>query len=115
MSLQRLRVMVVDDNPMVAGRIADMLSEDPRIFVCDRVESGLLAFARELLSFAGSNKRAGHRCLELLRAAPDDLAARRRGQLIEFRQGILEIPKRPILEFCADEEDAFRRHPCCFD
>jgi CheY-like chemotaxis protein len=46
MNMQRLRVMVVDDNPLVAGRIADLLSEDPRLFVCDRVESGLLAFAR---------------------------------------------------------------------
>jgi CheY-like chemotaxis protein len=46
MGLQRLRVMVVDDNPVVAGRIAELLNEDPSIVVCDRVESGLLAFAR---------------------------------------------------------------------
>jgi DNA-binding NarL/FixJ family response regulator len=38
--------MVVDDNPVVAERLVSILSEDPRIEVCDRVESGLLAFAR---------------------------------------------------------------------
>ena len=38
--------MVVDDNPVVAERIIDLLREDPRVTVCDRVESGLLAFAR---------------------------------------------------------------------
>ena len=46
MGSQRLRVMVVDDNPIVAGRIVELLTEEPRIVVCDRVESGLLAFAR---------------------------------------------------------------------
>ncbi len=46
MGSQLLRVMVVDDNPVVSGRIAELLTEDPRIMVCDRVESGLLAFAR---------------------------------------------------------------------
>ena len=46
MEAQRLRVMVVDDNPVVAGRIAALLTEESRITVCDRVESGLLAFAR---------------------------------------------------------------------
>lgn len=46
MGSRRLRVMVVDDNPVVAGRIAGLLAEDPRVQVCDRVESGLLAFAR---------------------------------------------------------------------
>jgi DNA-binding NarL/FixJ family response regulator len=46
MSAERLRVMVVDDNPVVAERIIDLLREDPRVTVCDRVESGLLAFAR---------------------------------------------------------------------
>ena len=46
MGTQALRVMVVDDNPVVAERIAGLLAEDPRILVCDRVESGLLAFAR---------------------------------------------------------------------
>jgi len=43
---QPLRVMIVDDNPVVAGRIAALLSEEPRVSVCDQVESGLLAFAR---------------------------------------------------------------------
>jgi DNA-binding NarL/FixJ family response regulator len=38
--------MVVDDNAVVAERLADLLLEDARIAVCDRVESGLLAFAR---------------------------------------------------------------------
>jgi DNA-binding NarL/FixJ family response regulator len=38
--------MVVDDNPVVAERLVDLLGEDPRIAVCDRVESGLIAFAR---------------------------------------------------------------------
>lgn len=46
MRTQRLRVMVVDDNPVVAGRIAELLNEEPGIVVCDCVESGLLAFAR---------------------------------------------------------------------
>jgi DNA-binding NarL/FixJ family response regulator len=46
METQLLRVMVVDDNPVVAERLVGLLSEDPRIAVCDRVESGLLAFAR---------------------------------------------------------------------
>jgi DNA-binding NarL/FixJ family response regulator len=46
METQFLRVMVVDDNPVVAGRLAELLSEDPRVVVCDQVESGLLAFAR---------------------------------------------------------------------
>lgn len=46
MGTQALRVMVVDDNPVVAERLIGLLSEDPRIAVCDRVESGLLAFAR---------------------------------------------------------------------
>src|SRR5262245_14110692 len=46
MATRRLRVMVVDDNPVVAGRIADLLNESERVLVCDRVESGLLAFAR---------------------------------------------------------------------
>jgi CheY-like chemotaxis protein len=46
MAAERLRVMVVDDNAVVAERLADLLHEDPRIAVCDRVESGLLAFAR---------------------------------------------------------------------
>lgn len=46
MTAERLRVMVVDDNAVVAERLADLLHEDPRIVVCDRVESGLLAFAR---------------------------------------------------------------------
>ena len=46
MGLRRLRVMIVDDNPVVAGRIAALLTEESRITVCDRVESGLLAFAR---------------------------------------------------------------------
>lgn len=43
---QRLRVMVVDDNPVVAQCLTGLLSEEPRIDVCDSVESGLLAFAR---------------------------------------------------------------------
>ena len=42
----RLRVMVVDDNPVVVERLVGLLREDDRIEVCDRVESGLLAFAR---------------------------------------------------------------------
>ena len=46
METQPLRVMVVDDNPVVADRLVALLKEDPRIDVCDRVESGLLAFAR---------------------------------------------------------------------
>jgi DNA-binding NarL/FixJ family response regulator len=46
METQFLREMVVDDNPVVAGRLAELLSEDPRVVVCDQVESGLLAFAR---------------------------------------------------------------------
>jgi DNA-binding NarL/FixJ family response regulator len=46
METQLLRVMVVDDNPVVAGRLVELLSEDPRVVVCDQVESGLLAFAR---------------------------------------------------------------------
>jgi DNA-binding NarL/FixJ family response regulator len=46
METPRLRVMVVDDNPVVADRLVGLLAEDPRIVVCDRVESGLLAFAR---------------------------------------------------------------------
>jgi DNA-binding NarL/FixJ family response regulator len=46
MNTHPLRVMVVDDNPVVAERLAELLSENPRIDVCDRVESGLLAFAR---------------------------------------------------------------------
>jgi DNA-binding NarL/FixJ family response regulator len=46
MGTHNLRVMIVDDNPVVAGRIADFLTEDERVRVCDRVESGLLAFAR---------------------------------------------------------------------
>jgi DNA-binding NarL/FixJ family response regulator len=46
METQPLRVMVVDDNPVVAGRLVELLCEDPRIAVCDQVESGLLAFAR---------------------------------------------------------------------
>lgn len=46
MDAQRLRVMVVDDNPVVAQCLAGLLGEEPRIEVCDRVESGLLAFAR---------------------------------------------------------------------
>lgn len=46
MDAQRLRVMVVDDNPVVSECLASLLNEEPRIEVCDRVESGLLAFAR---------------------------------------------------------------------
>ena len=46
MGSQPLRVMVVDDNPIVVGRIVELLAEVPGIVVCDRVESGLLAFAR---------------------------------------------------------------------
>jgi len=46
MDAQRLRVMVVDDNPVVSECLAGLLAEDPRVEVCDRVESGLLAFAR---------------------------------------------------------------------
>jgi DNA-binding NarL/FixJ family response regulator len=46
MGTQALRVMVVDDNPLVADRLIGLLSEDARVTVCDRVESGLLAFAR---------------------------------------------------------------------
>jgi len=47
MALNRLlRVMVVDDNPVVAEAIAGLLQSDGRAIVCDRVESGLLAFAR---------------------------------------------------------------------
>ena len=46
MAAERLRVMVVYDNPVVAERLVDLLREDARIAVCDRVESGLLAFAR---------------------------------------------------------------------
>lgn len=46
MEPRRLRVMVVDDNPVVAERLAGVLAEDHRVEVCDRVESGLLAFAR---------------------------------------------------------------------
>jgi DNA-binding NarL/FixJ family response regulator len=46
MDAQRLRVMVVDDNPVVSECLATLLAEDPRVDVCDRVESGLLAFAR---------------------------------------------------------------------
>ena len=46
METQSLRVMVVDDHPVVAERLIELLKEDPRIAVCDRVESGLLAFAR---------------------------------------------------------------------
>lgn len=47
MALSRLlRVMVVDDNPVVAEAIAGLLQSDGRAIVCDRVESGLLAFAR---------------------------------------------------------------------
>lgn len=46
MDAQRLRVMVVDDNPVVSECLAGLLAEDPRIEVIDRVESGLLALAR---------------------------------------------------------------------
>lgn len=46
MGMRRLRVMIVDDNPVVSGRIAGLLAEEARVQVCDRVESGLLAFAR---------------------------------------------------------------------
>lgn len=46
MHAQRLRVMVVDDNPVVAESLVGLLNEEPRVEVCDRVESGLLAFAR---------------------------------------------------------------------
>lgn len=46
MDARRLRVMVVDDNPVVSECLVSLLNEDPRIDVCDRVESGLLAFAR---------------------------------------------------------------------
>ena len=46
MGTQALRVMVVDDNPVVAERLIELLGEDARVAVCDRVESGLLAFAR---------------------------------------------------------------------
>lgn len=46
MDAQRVRVMVVDDNPIVSAGLASLLSEDPRIEVIDRVESGLVAFAR---------------------------------------------------------------------
>lgn len=46
MGMRSLRVMIVDDNPVVAGRIAALLTEEARVQVCDRVESGLLAFAR---------------------------------------------------------------------
>jgi len=45
-TMQTLRVMVVDDNPVVSERLAGLLGEDERVEVCDRVESGLLAFAR---------------------------------------------------------------------
>jgi len=41
-----MRVMVVDDNPVVSECLVSLLNEEPRIEVCDRVESGLLAFAR---------------------------------------------------------------------
>ncbi len=46
MEAQRVRVMVVDDNPVVSECLAGLLSEDPRIEVIDRVESGLVALAR---------------------------------------------------------------------
>ncbi len=46
MQAQALRVMVVDDNPVVAERLVALLGEESRVAVCDRVESGLLAFAR---------------------------------------------------------------------
>lgn len=46
MDAQRVRVMVVDDNPVVSECLASLLREEPRIEVTDRVESGLLAFAR---------------------------------------------------------------------
>lgn len=46
MNAQRLRVMVVDDNPVVAECLVSLLNEEPCIEVSDRVESGLLAFAR---------------------------------------------------------------------
>jgi DNA-binding NarL/FixJ family response regulator len=46
METQPLRVMVVDDSAVVAERLVGLLSGDPRIEVCDQVESGLLAFAR---------------------------------------------------------------------
>src|SRR5690606_3013451 len=45
-AVRTLRVMVVDDNPVVSERLAGLLGEDERVEVCDRVESGLLAFAR---------------------------------------------------------------------
>lgn len=44
--VQRLRVMVVDDNPVVADRIAGLIDSDERLQVCDRAESGLHACAR---------------------------------------------------------------------
>lgn len=46
MDQQRVRVMVVDDNPVVSEHLAALLAEELRIEVCDRVESGLVAFAR---------------------------------------------------------------------
>ena len=46
MQTQPLRVMVVDDSAVVAERLIGLLREDPRVEVCDQVESGLLAFAR---------------------------------------------------------------------
>jgi len=46
MDAQRVRVMVVDDNPVVSESLSSLLSEDPRVEVIDRVESGLLALAR---------------------------------------------------------------------
>jgi len=46
MTAERLQVMVVDDNPVVAERLADLVREDPRVIVTAQVESGLLAFAR---------------------------------------------------------------------
>ena len=41
--------MVVDDNALVVERIAGLLAE-AHLQVCDRVESGLLAFARVAVS-----------------------------------------------------------------
>ena len=80
-----------------------------------RVHVVLLALRCEFIRLAAADERAGHRGIQLLRPATDDLAARRGRQLLQLGHGILQVPSSAGLELKADEEDSLRRFPKCRD
>ena len=74
----------------------------------DGIDFFAAAVGGEFVRLAAADEGAGDGRVEFLRAIPDDLSAGAGGQLLQFCEGILEIPGRAGIELKADEENSLR-------